>query len=262
MSDSMSINQRLFKILDEKGISNTDLAKGTGIKTNTISDWRTKGTNPSADKIHRICEFLNITPTFLLTGSDNEESLFSETEKALVYEFRKLSELHKGKLLGRMEVYLEDYDFCCTDCNASLSLIKEKNSSYFTKKSSNISSLFKTELWGEISAGGGIDAIENREFIEAPIQCDFALRVKGDSMEPSFKNGSIIYLNKDTEITYNGEVAAVQVDELLPTCYLKKVTINKKNNTVRLISINPLYDDKVFSLSQVRILGKVIYPHI
>lgn len=64
----MTINQRLFTVMDNKGISNAELSKGTGIKQNTISDWRTKGTNPSSDKIYRICEYLGISCEYLLTG--------------------------------------------------------------------------------------------------------------------------------------------------------------------------------------------------
>jgi transcriptional regulator with XRE-family HTH domain len=64
----MTINQRLFTVMDNKGVSNAELSKGTGIKQNTISDWRTKGTNPSSDKIYRICEYLGISCEYLLTG--------------------------------------------------------------------------------------------------------------------------------------------------------------------------------------------------
>lgn len=66
----MTISQRLFMIMKQKGISNADLSKGTGIKANTISDWQTKGTNPASDKIVRICDYLGITTGLLLSGEE------------------------------------------------------------------------------------------------------------------------------------------------------------------------------------------------
>ena len=57
--------------MEEKGISQIEFAKRTGISQSTISDWRRKGTNPSADKIMTICEVLDISPYELLSGTEN-----------------------------------------------------------------------------------------------------------------------------------------------------------------------------------------------
>ena len=62
----MSISQRIYKILEEKGISQLEFSKRTGISQSTISDWKRKGTNPSSDKILIICEVLDISPYELL----------------------------------------------------------------------------------------------------------------------------------------------------------------------------------------------------
>jgi len=70
----VTISQRIFSLMSERSISKSDLAKGTGIKPNTISDWQTKGTNPSADKIACICDFLNVSANWLLTGEDKPPS--------------------------------------------------------------------------------------------------------------------------------------------------------------------------------------------
>ncbi|MDP4152861.1 MAG: helix-turn-helix transcriptional regulator [Bacillota bacterium] len=66
----VTISQRLFEIMKEKKLSDADLARGTGISANTIGDWRRKGTNPSADKIPCICNFLDISTDFLLMGKE------------------------------------------------------------------------------------------------------------------------------------------------------------------------------------------------
>lgn len=59
--------------MEEKGISQLEFAKKTGISQSTVSDWKHKKTNPSADKIMIICEVLGISPYELLQGTDNQK---------------------------------------------------------------------------------------------------------------------------------------------------------------------------------------------
>ena len=58
----MLISERIYKYMEEKGISQLEFAKKTGISQSTVSDWKRKKTNPSADKIMIICEVLGISP--------------------------------------------------------------------------------------------------------------------------------------------------------------------------------------------------------
>ena len=69
----MLISERIYDYLEEKGMTQLEFAKRTGISQSTISDWRRKGTNPSADKILIICEVLNISPYELLQGTENKK---------------------------------------------------------------------------------------------------------------------------------------------------------------------------------------------
>ncbi len=70
---AMLISERIYNYLEEKGISQIEFAKRTGISQSTISDWRRKGTNPSADKILIICQVLGISPYELLAGTENKK---------------------------------------------------------------------------------------------------------------------------------------------------------------------------------------------
>ena len=54
----MLISERIYQYLEEKGMSQIEFVKRTGISQSTVSDWRRKGTNPSADKIMIICDVL------------------------------------------------------------------------------------------------------------------------------------------------------------------------------------------------------------
>ena len=58
----MLISERIYQYMEEKGISQKEFADRTGISQSTVSDWKRKGTNPSADKIMNICEVLDISP--------------------------------------------------------------------------------------------------------------------------------------------------------------------------------------------------------
>lgn len=69
----MLISERIYQYLADKKISQIEFANRTGISQSTISDWRRKGTNPSADKIMIICEALEISPYELLLGTENQK---------------------------------------------------------------------------------------------------------------------------------------------------------------------------------------------
>lgn len=67
----MIISERIFRILNEQNISQKNFSELTGISQSTISDWKTKKTNPASDKIMVICDVLDITPYELLSGTDS-----------------------------------------------------------------------------------------------------------------------------------------------------------------------------------------------
>lgn len=69
----MLISERICQYMKEKRISQLEFAKRTGISQSTVSDWKRKGTNPSADKIMIICEVLGVTPYDLLLGTENHK---------------------------------------------------------------------------------------------------------------------------------------------------------------------------------------------
>ena len=68
----MLISERIYQYLEEKGMSQIEFVKRTGISQSTVSDWRRKGTNPSADKIMIICDVLEISPYELLLETDSK----------------------------------------------------------------------------------------------------------------------------------------------------------------------------------------------
>ena len=80
----MIISQKIFELIKAKGMNQKEFALATGISQSTISDWKTKGTNPAADKIMVICDVLGVTPVELLTSGDQFKSY--EPDKTVIIE--------------------------------------------------------------------------------------------------------------------------------------------------------------------------------
>ncbi|MBP3678045.1 MAG: helix-turn-helix transcriptional regulator [Agathobacter sp.] len=80
----MIISEKIFELIKAKGMNQKEFALATGIAQSTISDWKTKGTNPAADKIMVICDVLGVTPVELLTSGDQFKSY--EPDKTIIVE--------------------------------------------------------------------------------------------------------------------------------------------------------------------------------
>lgn len=68
----MTISERIFKLLDERGMSQKEFSERTGIAQSSISDWKRKKTNPVSEKILIICEVLNVSPYELLGATEGK----------------------------------------------------------------------------------------------------------------------------------------------------------------------------------------------
>ena len=101
----MIISERIFKIIKEKNITQAEFAKRAGIATSTVSEWKKKKTNPSADKIMDICAALEVTPEGLLTGSGLEDSeRMTPIDWQIIKDYHGMKEAQKRRLLKYMEV--------------------------------------------------------------------------------------------------------------------------------------------------------------
>lgn len=104
----MTISERIFRLIDKKGMTQKDFSLLTGIPSSTVSDWKRKNTNPAADKIMDICYALDVTPEQLLTGigiddpSEEQkavkEQILSITDKKLLREYHQMKDDQKTKV--------------------------------------------------------------------------------------------------------------------------------------------------------------------
>jgi len=109
-----------------------------------------------------------------------------------------------------------------------------------------------------VSAGTGNFLYDSAyEMIEAPdyvpTAAEFALRVSGDSMEPLFQDGQIIWI-QEQQILTNGEIGIFTYSDEV---YCKKLVLDGDDVVLR--SLNPEYDDiKIKEDFGFRAIGKVV----
>lgn len=113
-------------------------------------------------------------------------------------------------------------------------------------------------LLGTIAAGEPIFAEEEHETyvdVDGSARADFALEVKGSSMEPVYKDGDVVYIRSQDDVL-DGQVAAVVVDD---SATLKRVYHLPVG--VQLMPLNPAFAPMLFTpenSDSVRILGLAV----
>lgn len=109
----MTVSDRIFQILEEKGMTQKFFSEKTGIPQSTISDWRKKRTNPASDKIMAICSILEVSPEWLLSGikgeGDRADSLdwyaiHRDSEVGKIIEmYNEMTRSQRDRLMGYLE---------------------------------------------------------------------------------------------------------------------------------------------------------------
>lgn len=122
----------------------------------------------------------------------------------------------------------------------------------------------KIPVLGVVRAGIPIEAEENIIDYEEISQAmaangeHFALKIKGDSMEPKISEGDVVIVRKQSSVD-NGEIAVVLINGDEAT--IKK--FYKTENGIKLISTNAKYDPFYYTPAEVNslpvsVIGKVV----
>lgn len=122
----------------------------------------------------------------------------------------------------------------------------------------------KIPVLGTVAAGIPISAVEDiLDYEEVPQSWEnqgefFALKIKGDSMEPRMESGDVVIVKQQSDAS-SGDTVIVLVNGDDATC--KK--LQKTDNGIMLVSTNPkyppmFYSNEEISTKPVVILGKVV----
>ena len=116
----------------------------------------------------------------------------------------------------------------------------------------------RIRMLGAIAAGEPIFAEEDRDTyvaVNSDMECDFALRVSGDSMSPRLLDGDIVFFREQDDVD-DGQTAAVIIDD---SATLKHVY--HLPHGIQLVSDNPKYPPMIFDArnsSYARIIGLAV----
>lgn len=122
----------------------------------------------------------------------------------------------------------------------------------------------KIPVLGTVAAGIPISAVEDiLDYEEVPQSWEnqgefFALKIKGDSMEPRMESGDVVIVKQQPDAN-SGDTVIVLVNGDDATC--KK--LQKTDNGIMLVSTNPKYPPMFYSTEDIQtkpvvILGKVV----
>ena len=210
--------ERLQKALDIREARPVDIARAAGISESTMSQYRSGYAEPKRDKLSRLANALSVNPAWLM-GLDVSMELSKEVENSY---FLIEKEKH---------------------------LIKEHSPR-------------KIPVLGHVAAGIPLEMIEDiidEEEIPGDMQGEyFALKIKGDSMEPKISNGDVVIVRRQPDVE-SGQIAIVTINGDDATC--KRVM--KYSDGIMLLSNNPNYAPMQFTKEEIEkkpivILGKVV----
>jgi len=104
---------------------------------------------------------------------------------------------------------------------------------------------------GEFLDGADYDSVEVGEDV-SPL-ADFGVRIAGDSMEPRFVHGQIVWVKRQSTLE-NGEIGIFLYNG---AGYCKR--LERSREGVALVSLNPLYAPiRVTAEDELRLFGKVV----
>lgn len=208
----------------ELKITQKDIADQLGISYQAYSAWERGVKEPSKEKVKRLEQILEVPKGYF-------------TEIEIVRLYNTLS--NKGK--NQVVEYARD-------------LVQKEKTQQVISVSENF---YEYHVYEKMSAGIGASVYDDRNYdtvyFNEELAHDFASWVFGDSMEPKYQNGSVALI-RETGFDYDGAVYAVVCNN---QTYIKRVY--REENGLRLVSINPKYEDIFITYDEdPRVVGIIV----
>lgn len=208
----------------ELKMTQKDIADRLGISYQAYSAWERGVKKPSKEKVRQLEEILNVSKGYF-------------TEIEIVRLYNTLSDEGKGRALNYVRKLVQK-----VKCENVVSIAEK---------------LYEYHVYEKISAGIGSSVYNNQDYdtvyFDEELAHDFASWISGDSMEPTYHNGSVALI-RETGFDYDGAVYAVVWNS---QTFIKKVY--REEEGIRLVSINKDYKDIHITYDEnPRIIGKIV----
>jgi len=258
-----AIRASLERHIAESGYSQKEVAEKLGVSKSSVTNWIKGKNSPDVELVLPICKLLNISVREFYGEPDIEEpkitkkapSDLSEEAQKIAKSYEKLTEHGKGAvkaILGYEEKALSHYSKHEDDGDKIITMPKPKRSG----------PMVEINVYDQPSAAGlGNYLDEPESHIEQyprdviPENMDFGIVISGDSMEPKIHNGGTVFVEARLSI----EPGKIGIFVLNGQAYCKKLMVDRENQQIRLVSLNPKYDDIIVSeFDELRTVGRVL----
>lgn len=217
--------------MEQKGVDRNTLCADLDLKYTTVRDWLKGITYPRIGKIELLANYFNINKSDLIENKNSTAQPSDSLLEEITNTARKLNTDNKKIVLRMSEDLLDE---------------QEKRRKAKINEASEAISLYQVEVVSETAAACGFNYgfgyedtdIETIEVDEKPPHHDIATKVSGDSMQPDYQDGDILYLVDKGLTTYSGNLAVIAYGD---RSYFKK--IYTENGRLRLVSLNDKYGD-------------------
>lgn len=229
------IAENITHFRKQRGITQKELAKEVGITASTMTDYMKLRSAPSFGVIQKLADYFGVKK------SDIDTTFKEESTNSLPDAPDSLTQQIMDKVVQltppNQKIVLRTSEKLLESQNEEETKINEV---------SEVISLYQVEVVSETAAASGFNYgfgyddtdRETIEVDERPPRHDIATKVSGDSMQPDYQDGDILYLVDKGLTTYNGDLAVIAYGD---RSYFKK--IYTENGRLRLVSLNDKYED-------------------
>ena len=213
--------------LSQTQLSEILIKNGFKASNKAVSSWEKDTTEPSASLLLFLCKLLGITDIYGEYYGNNPSNPLSG-----------LNEEGKEKALDYIQLLVDSGRFQ----NATIIPFRKTIRLFDIPASAGVGNFLDGDNFTEVEVGE-----------EVPATADFGIRISGDSMEPRFVNGQIVWVQKQDTLN-NGEIGIFFLDG---NAYCKKLQDDEKG--LYLISLNNKYEPITITENQAfKIFGKVV----
>lgn len=244
----MSFGEQMRARREGLALSRAELARRLGVTPSAISNYENNTSFPKEEVLLRLFDALHTEPNALFCDSyHGGADTLSPAERTLLRRYRALDTLGR-QTLGTVLDALHSYQ---SELSAAQPQESEKRviPLYRTGAAAGYASPVFGEDFDYITVDGGV-----------PRGAEFAVRIQGDSMEPTIADGSVVYLSHDPLTAGDVGIFCVDGDMLCKQYYRDALGVTY------LFSLNRARADAdvVFTAGSGRslvCLGRVLLPH-